>query len=277
MTKFCKLLIAPALIFMAACSSDDDVVTNLADQVKGEYDGYTLSSSNYFANMVNTDQNVKITATSTLNQVDITYTSETLGTTTISGATVSGSNGVYTLSGNGKAEIGHGGSTSTYDCTVAGTITNGVAELTFSYPTVMGGFTIKFLQGEIPADVVLPGTYTGYVNAVAQYFPDGMKNGDQSLTIALGDNGECSLKYSSDTWGTFDIDNIKVENDDNGDFLLSGSGKCAMGMNGSSKDYDCTFTATIDPEKENTEFVFNVPAVMGGLTITFYTGSMPTE
>ena len=141
----------------------------------------------------------------------------------------------------------------------------------------MGGFTIEFLQGEIPAKVVLPGNYTGYVDAVAQYFPAGMKSDDQSLTIALGDNGEYSLKYSSDTWRTFNIDNIKVENEDNGDFQLSGSGKCTMGMNGSSKDYDCTFTATIDPEKENPEFVFNVPAVMGGLTITFYTGSMPTE
>lgn len=262
---------------MAACSSDDDVINNLADQVKGEYDGYTLSSCNYFSNMVNIDQNVKITATSTLNQVDITYTSETLGTTTISGAVVSVSNGVYTITGTGNAEMGHSGSTSTYNCTASGTITNGVADLTFKYPTVMGGFTIEFLQGEIPDKVVLPGNYTGYVDAVSQYFPTGMKSDNQNLTITLGDNGDYTLIYTSDTWGTFSFDDIEFKTDDKGLFLLSGSGICAMGMNGSSKDYDCTFTATIDPEKESPEFVFTVPAVMGGLTITFYTGSMPTE
>ena len=277
MKKIFKLFIVPALVTMAACSNDDDIAKNLADEIKGEYAGYTLSSSNYFSNMVTTDENVTITATSTLNQVDITYISETLGTTTISGAVVSGSNGDYTITGTGHAEMGHGGSTSIYDCTVAGTIANGVADLTFKYPTVMGGFTIEFLQGEIPATVVLPGNYTGYVNAVAQYFPTGMKSDDQSLTITLNDNEQYSLKYTSDTWGTFNFDDIEVKTDDKGSFMLNGSGICTMGMNGSSKDYDCTFTATIDPEKENPEFVFTVPSVMGGLTITFYTGSMPTE
>lgn len=278
MNRIYKLLFVPALIVMAACSSDDDVINNLADEVKGDYEGYTLSSSNFFSNMVTADQKVKIAATSTLDQANITYTSETLGTTTISGATISGTNGVYTLTGEGKAEMGHGGSTSTYDCTLSGTITNGVADLTFIYPAVMGGFTIEFLQGDVPASVVLPGTYNGYVSAVSQYFPAGMKTEDQTITITLNDNGEYSLKYVSEgIWGTFSFDNINVETNDDGDFLLSGSGKCSMGMDGASKDYDCTFTATIDPEKKDPEFVFTIPSVMGGLTITFHNGSMPTE
>lgn len=34
---------------------------------------------------------------------------------------------------------------------------------------------------------------------------------------------------------------------------------------------------TVDAARENVEFKFSVPAVMGGLTVTFRVGEMPAE
>jgi len=50
-----------------------------------------------------------------------------------------------------------------------------------------------------------------------------------------------------------------------------------MGMNGNIQEYACRFAGTVDAAKENPEFTFTVPAVMGGLTISFINGEMPGE
>ena len=47
-----------------------------------------------------------------------------------------------------------------------------------------------------------------------------------------------------------------------------------MGMGGNVSEYSCSFTGTVDAEKDSPKFVFTAP-IMGGLTIVFKTGDMP--
>ena len=49
----------------------------------------------------------------------------------------------------------------------------------------------------------------------------------------------------------------------------------AMGMGEETNNYDFTMTGITDAAKDVYYFVFNVPAVMGGLTITLLPGTSP--
>lgn len=270
-----RLNILPMLVLMlaafASCSSDNSPA-NLADDAAGTYDGYTVASCAYFSNMVASGQTVTVTS-SEFNKADISLISDTWGRFSISGATLSEANGTILISGSGKATMGMNGNEKEYDCTAEGTIKDRELSLTFTNPGVMGGLKIEFRQGEIPAEIVIPGTYSGYTEAKSTYF-QGMMADNQKIIITANTEGTFDVSYTSDTWGSFMIGNVSATYSD-GKFTLSGNGKTQMGMNGNLKDYDCTFTGTVDPEKENPEFTFTVPTVMGGLSITFISGAMP--
>lgn len=98
---------------------------------------------------------------------------------------------------------------------------------------------------------------------------------NQEITIANKDN-VYSVFYESETWGTFAIEDIKFSYTE-GIFTISGDGICRIGMDGNLKDYHCTLSGNIDVEKSNPSFILNVPAVMGGLSITFSSGDIPSE
>ena len=49
-----------------------------------------------------------------------------------------------------------------------------------------------------------------------------------------------------------------------------------MGMGGSTSAYDCTFTAEIKSQTD-ARMEFSIPAVMGGMTLTFQTGDAPAD
>ena len=120
------------------------------------------------------------------------------------------------------------------------------------------------------------GTYQGYTKAVAQYFPNGQFADDQSVTIKANEDQTVNVAYISTTFGTFTIENATVSFA-NDSYTIKGEGKTVMGMEGqSSKEYACELSATIDKAKTNPSFVFTVPAVMGGLTITFAPGNAPS-
>lgn len=271
---FATLLTLVTLFSFTSCSDNDNEPENYADKVAKSYSGYTVTSSAYFQNMVTPSQTVTV-ASSGLNTVNVNYSSTTLGTFTITDATVSLVSGEYLISGKGKSVMGmHGSSSSEYDCTFTGKVVDGEASFTFTCPAVMGGMTIQFEQGEIPAEVVIPGTYNGYTEAKSAYF-QGMTAEDQTVTIT-GNDGKFTVAFESDTWGTFLIEDIKATL--SGDkFEVSGEGTAEMGMNGNVNSYACTFTGTIDVDKENSEFTFVLPAVMGGLTIEFHTGDLPNS
>lgn len=127
---------------------------------------------------------------------------------------------------------------------------------------------------EISASLVLPGTYKGWTEASCGYF-QGMTAENQEINIINKADGY-SMFYVSDTWGTFTIGNIKFTYAE-GVFTISGDGNCKMGMDGNLKDYPCSLSGSIDIEKSNPHFILKVPAVMGGLSVTFSSGDIPSE
>lgn len=275
MKKIQFLSLALAAFALTACS-DDDNTPNPAEEINGQYEGYAVTSSQYFSGMVAPSQTVSITATAVPGVVTVKYTSDTWGEIEIPEATVVATAGTYTITGSGTSQMGMGGNIKEYACELAGTVTSGVADLSFTCPGVMGGLTINFLQGDIPADIVVPGSYNGYTAASCQYFPQDMLADNQTVTIASEANGTYKVNFTSDTWGEFTVSGVKATTDDGGKmFTLSGEGTCQMGMNGNIKEYACAFAGTIDAAKEAPEFTFTVPSVMGGLTIEFKTGDMP--
>lgn len=131
-------------------------------------------------------------------------------------------------------------------------------------------------QNVIPAQEVA-GTYNGYTKAVAQYFPNGQYALSQSLKVEANTDETVNVSYTSNSFGTFSIKNavVKVENSA---YTITGTGTTVMGMDeASKKEYECTFSATVDGAKANPSFKFKVAAVMGGLEIEFIQGDAPAK
>lgn len=126
----------------------------------------------------------------------------------------------------------------------------------------------KANEGTDPSESVA-GTYAGYATAEFQYSPDPMVSEAQTLTITSTGEGTVSVNYVSDTWGEFTVNDAQVTGN-GGAFSIEGEGSTLMGMQpGSEQEYPCTFTGTVSEDRADYSFVFNVPAVMGGLKITF--------
>lgn len=272
--KSIKFLLPLIALLLVSCSDSDNDV-NPAAEIARTYAGYGVASCRYFSNQVSPDQKVIVTE-SAFGKANISYSSDSWGTVTINDATVEVQDGVYVINGNGTSVMGMGDNTSEYECTLTGTVSNGIAAMKFTCPAVMGGLTLEFRQGDIPADIVVPGTYKGYTKASCAYFPE-MNAADQTLTVEAEADGTFKVTYTSDTWGEFTISGITATVGSDNKFTMSGQGVTRMGMDGNIKEYACEFVGSIDVAKENPEFTFTVPTVMGGLTISFINGEMPGE
>ncbi|MDE6527967.1 MAG: calycin-like domain-containing protein, partial [Muribaculaceae bacterium] len=259
-----------------SCSenNNNDPAEETAD-VAGSYPGYTVASSRMFQNMVTPDENLQVTVASN-GAVTVSLESESWGDILIENAGLTYSDNGYTLTGTGNATMGMGDSKKDYTCELSGRIANRLAQMQFSCPQVMGGLTIEFRQGDIPASLVLPGTYSGYTKASFQYAPEGITANSQTITIAATESGKFSISYVSDTWGSFEIPEAEASYE-NGAFKLQGTGTTMMGMGTTVSEYNCNMEGTIDVAKENPSITFTVPAVMGGLTIEFFPGTAPAE
>lgn len=123
-------------------------------------------------------------------------------------------------------------------------------------------------EGADPSESVA-GTYSGYSTAEFQYSPDPMVSEGQTLTITSSGEGIVTVSYVSDTWGQFTVSGARVSKDGDS-FTIEGEGSTMMGMQpGSEQEYPCTFSGTVNGDKSDFSFVFDVPSVMGGLKITF--------
>ena len=130
---------------------------------------------------------------------------------------------------------------------------------------------------EIKPATEVTGTYSGWSKAEFQYSPEPMVSENQTLTITSTGEETVSVSYKSDTWGTFTVTGAQVTGN-GGVFSISGEGVTLMGMEaGSEQEYACTFTGTVDSDMTDYSFVFDVPAVMGGLKITFLPTETPVE
>ena len=127
---------------------------------------------------------------------------------------------------------------------------------------------------DAPLNQAVAGKYEGYTKAVAQYFPNGQYANTQSVILTANDDETVKVSYTSDSFGEFIVNNATIEQKD-GSYTMKGEGTTVIGMGESKKEYAFTFEGNIDKAKETPVFVFTVPAVMGGMTITFAKGNVP--
>lgn len=125
--------------------------------------------------------------------------------------------------------------------------------------------------------VNIAGTYAGYSEAAFQYTDTPLVSADESLTIQTdADNTTATITYTSSSFGEFTISGTKVTYA-SGTYTLSGEGSTMMGMSGNVSEYECTLKGTLNEAKNEGTFTFNVPAVMGGMNITFTLGEIPVS
>lgn len=265
------LMMLSAAVFMMACDKEDSGSKTV--DFAGSYKGYTLASCNYFQNMISPDETVVITK-NTDGSASVSFTSATWGTFTITDAQASVSGDICSLSGSGQTQMGMGGSTSAYDCTFTAEIKSQTdARMEFSIPAVMGGMTLTFQTGDAPADLLLAGTYEGYTDADCAMFQDRYTDGESVKLTANGD-GSVKVVFESASWGTFTVESATATKEGE-EYVFTGSGSVAMGMGESTSNYDFTLSGRTNAAKDDFSIAFNVPAVMGGLTITLLPGTAP--
>ena len=268
------VMMVSAAILLMACDKDENGSKTV--DFAGNYDGYTLASCNYFQNMISPDETVVITK-NTDGSASVSFTSATWGTFTITDAQASISGNVCSLSGSGQTQmVGMDGSTSTYECTFTAEIKSQTdARMEFSIPAVMGGMTLTFQTGDAPADLLLAGTYEGYTDADCAMFQDRYTDGESVKLTANGD-GSVKVVFESALWGTFTVESATATKEGE-EYVFTGRGSVAMGMGGGpTTDYDFTVSGSTNAAKDDFSIAFNVPAVMGGLTITLLPGTAPT-
>ena len=125
--------------------------------------------------------------------------------------------------------------------------------------------------------VNVAGTYAGYSEAAFQYTDTPLVSADESLTIQTdADNTTATITYTSSSFGEFTISGTEVTYA-SGTYTLSGEGSTMMGMSGNVSEYECTLKGTLNEAKNEGAFTFNVPAVMGGMNITFILGEVPVS
>lgn len=266
------LMMLSAAVFMMACDKDENGSKTI--DFAGSYNGYTLANCNYFQNMISADETVVITE-NTDGTATVSFTSATWGEFTITDAQASVSGDVCSLSGSGQTQMGMGGSTSAYDCTFTAEIKSQTdARMEFSIPAVMGGMTLTFQTGDAPADLLLAGTYEGYTDADCAMFQDRYTDGESVKLTANGD-GSVKVVFESASWGTFTVESATATKEGE-EYVFTGSGSVAMGMGESTSNYDFTLSGRSNAAKDDFSIAFNVPAVMGGLTVTLLPGTAPT-
>lgn len=266
------LMMLSAAVFMMACDKDENGSKTV--DFAGSYNGYTLASCNYFQNMISADETVVLTK-NTDGTASVSFTSATWGEFTIIDAQATVNGDLCTLSGSGQTQMGMNGNTSTYDCTFTAEIrSQDDARMEFRIPAVMGGMTLTFQTGGAPADLLLAGTYEGYTDADCSYFQNRYTDGERVKLTANGD-GSVKVVFESASWGTFTVESATVTRE-GGEYLFTGSGSVAMGMGDSTSNYDFTLSGRTNAAKDDFSIAFNVPAVMGGLTVTLLPGTAPT-
>ena len=267
-----SILVLSAIFCLMACDKAEE--TQTVTDVAGSYEGYTLASCAYFQNTCSAGETITVTANND-GSAHVAFSSASWGEFTITNAqmSVDGSNAI--LSGSGQTQMGMGGNVSSYDCTFTAEIqSKEKARMQFKVPAVMGGLTLDFATGEAPAELLLAGSYKGYTDADCRYFQDRYTN-DESVILTANDDGTVKVVFESASWGTFTVTSATITQE-GGVYAFSGEGSVAMGMGGSTSNYDFTLSGSTNAAKDTFSIAFTVPAVMGGLTITLLPGSAPS-
>lgn len=263
-----------------ACSDNDDEIS-VSTGVTGSYDGYVIASCAYFQNSASDGQTVVITASGTAgDRVNISYVSDTWGTFTFTDAAVTLSGGVYTIEGSGTTEMGHTGSTSTYECTIAATLdgNKAVTSLVFSVPAVMGGMTLTFIQGDMPAVLAIAGSYSGTLDLTVAGNSAGSIEGE-TVTIAAAEDGTVTMTLAGFSVGTMALGDVTVTGvavtaEDNGTYTLSGEVNAQVAMGESTINVTGTVEGTVTSAGvANLTFVLTPGAMPMAITAVFTTAA----
>ena len=269
-TLLAVVVVAPSL---AACNKNKDEKRPVIADIAGSYEGYTLAGCAYFQNTCTAGETVVVSDNSD-GTARVTFTSSTWGEFTIPVAQMSENGGTYTLTGSGQTQMGMGGNVSSYDCTYTAEIhSRENAQMLFNVAGVMGGLTLDFTTGDAPADLLLAGTYNGYSDADCDYFQDRYTDGE-SLNVTSNGDGTIAVHFESSLWGTFHVDRATIKKNGN-IYTFTGEGIVSMGHEGNLNDYAFTMTGESNAAKDDYSIAFNVPAVMGGLTVTLLPGNAP--
>ncbi len=115
------------------------------------------------------------------------------------------------------------------------------------------------------------GTYSGYTVASSQYFNE-MVTENETLTVKTGGGNLAEITFTSGEWGTYTIKEATVSKMGKA-YQIVGKGTCEMaGMGGGpANTYECEVDAIVN-SLQSAIFTFNVPSVMGGVTVEFRTG-----
>lgn len=268
-----KMILAMSVVALCAAACSDEETIPAAVDIAGSYEGYTLAGCTYFQNTCTADETVTVTKNAD-GSAHVVFTSDSWGEFTVPNAQISENGGVYTLTGSGQTKMGMGGNVSSYDCTYSAVIlSRDNAQMQFKVPAVMGGLTIDFATGEAPADLLLAGTYEGYTDASCTYFQNRYTD-DESLKVTANGDGSVAVVFESATWGTFRVDKAVVSKS-GAEYAFTGEGTVSMGMGENVTDYAFTMTGTSNAAKDSYSFAFDVPAVMGGLTVKLLPGTAP--
>ena len=203
LTKFIPVAVMAALAAMS-CNPVEEIKP--ATEVAGTYTGWSKAEFQYSPTpMVSDAQTLTVTAEEGGETVAVSYTSDTWGTFTVTGAAVTESDGTYTVTGSGKTVMGMSAdSQSEYDCTLSATVKS-TEDFTFT-----GGLKITVQPGEAPASLVLSGTYTGTLNmSVMGSAMDPVENATMVLDVA--DDGKTVLTISSFGMGMMTLEDITVD------------------------------------------------------------------
>ena len=152
LTKFIPVAVMATLAAMS-CNPVEEIKP--ATEVAGTYTGWSKAEFQYSPTpMVSETQTITVTVEENGETVAVSYTSDTWGTFTVTGAAVTESDGTYTVTGSGKTVMGMSAdSQSEYDCTLSATIKSADDfTFTFDIPAVMGGLKITVQPGEAPSE-----------------------------------------------------------------------------------------------------------------------------
>lgn len=259
-----------------ACTNNDDEVS-VSTGVIGTYDGFILASCAYFQNMATNNQSVVITAGSTSDKVNISYISDTWGTFVFTDATVTLNGGIYTIEGNGTTEMGHAGSISTYECSIAATLDNKtITSLVFSVPSVMGGMTLTFTQDDMPPVLGITGSYSGTLNLAVAGNSAGNIDGE-TVTITAAENGTATITLAGFSAGAMalgdvTITSVAVATEDYITYTISGKVNAQVTMGENMINVTGTVEGTITSEGiANITFVLTPGAMPMPITAVFTT------
>lgn len=159
MKKTCVIIavFTVLIIGLVGCNKENSknetpAIVDVTENVTGTFEGYTLAQSDYFSDLLTEEETLAITRND-VNVVDVTLESNSWGTITITGVTVSGSSAPYTFSGSGKCAMSMGPQVNEYDCALSATIYGTDSDVfTFDIPAVMGGTKVVFHKGEAPVE-----------------------------------------------------------------------------------------------------------------------------